>query len=134
MSCMDYRVRCAMRVFIYKSQVFPENQLESLNKWLVSQNEPIVSDPIFQEVPEDVFYEDFVNDYFSQTKYDERKQKLFNAYYKRKVRELIRQKYDENDEFAILRQRDSKPNEFVLYNTYVENCKSQVKKELGMEQ
>lgn len=123
-----------MRVFIYKSQVFPENQLESLNKWLVSQNEPIVSDPIFQEVPEDVFYEDFVNDYFSQTKYDERKQKLFNAYYKRKVRELIRQKYDENDEFAILRQRDSKPNEFVLYNTYVENCKSQVKKELGMEQ
>ena len=42
----------------------------------------------------------------------------------------IRQKYNINQELAILRQRDAKPQEFAEYNEYVEQCKKQVKNEL----
>ena len=40
---------------------------------------------------------------------------------------LIRQKYNINQELAILRQREVKPEEFADYNEYVEQCKKQVK-------
>lgn len=36
---------------------------------------------------------------------------------------LIRQKYSVNDELAILRQRDSKVEDFNAYNTFAEECK-----------
>lgn len=39
----------------------------------------------------------------------------------------IRQKYTVNDEIAILRQRDSKPEEFAEYNAFVEECKAQLR-------
>ena len=123
-----------MKVFVYEGLLLDEANLESLNKWLVEKERQPVENPIMQEVPDDATFDDFVNGYFSQTAYDERKEKVFQAYYKRKVRELIRKEYDEDDEFAILRQRDSKPTEFVLYNTYVENCKKQVKEMLGIVQ
>lgn len=45
---------------------------------------------------------------------------------------LIRKRYSISAELAILRQRDTKPEEFAEYNTYVEQCKSEVKKELGI--
>jgi hypothetical protein len=44
----------------------------------------------------------------------------------------IRQRYSVNQELAILRQRDSKPEEFTAYNEYVERCKAEVKQELGI--
>lgn len=44
----------------------------------------------------------------------------------------IRQKYSVNQELAILRQRDSKPLEFLEYNEYVEQCKAEVKSEMGV--
>lgn len=44
----------------------------------------------------------------------------------------IRERYDQDDENAILRQRDTKPDEFAAYNEYVEQCKTAVKKELGI--
>ena len=37
------------------------------------------------------------------------------------------EKYNVNQELAILRQRDTKPQEFAEYNEYVEQCKEQVK-------
>lgn len=40
----------------------------------------------------------------------------------------IRKKYSINQELAILRQRDTKPQEFAEYNAFVEQCKSEVKK------
>lgn len=43
--------------------------------------------------------------------------------YKEKIVELIREKYSGDDEFAILRQRDTKTEEFNEYNEYVEECK-----------
>lgn len=42
----------------------------------------------------------------------------------------IRARYNLNQELAILRQRDTKPDEFAAYNTYVEECKAAVKAEM----
>lgn len=47
--------------------------------------------------------------------------------YEQKVVQLIREKYSMDDEFAILRQRDSKPEEFAEYNAYCEECKAKAK-------
>ena len=66
---------------------------------------------------------------FSIEKYNARKQKQDNDEYENKVVALIRQKYNVNQELAILRQREVKPQEFAEYNEYVEQCKKQVKNE-----
>lgn len=44
----------------------------------------------------------------------------------------IRKRYSVNQELAILRQRDSKPEEFAEYDAYVERCKAEVKAELRL--
>ena len=67
---------------------------------------------------------------FNVDKYNARKQVIANDEYENKVVALIRQKYNVNQELAILRQRDAKPQEFAEYNEYVEQCKEQVKNEL----
>ena len=50
--------------------------------------------------------------------------------YEERVVELIRQRYSINQELAILRQRDSKAEEFGEYNSYVEECKATARKEI----
>ena len=52
--------------------------------------------------------------------------------YRRRIIELIRERYSIDDEIAIQRQRYVKPEEFEKYNDYVENCKQQVKEEIGL--
>ena len=52
--------------------------------------------------------------------------------YAERVNKLIRRKYSISDELAILRQRDTKPEEFAVYNAYVEECKATVKSELDI--
>lgn len=64
---------------------------------------------------------------FSIEKYNARKQKQDNDEYENKIVALIRKKYNVNQELAILRQREVKPEEFAEYNEYVEQCKEQVK-------
>lgn len=49
--------------------------------------------------------------------------------YDEKVVSLIRQKYSLDEELAIQRQRDSKPEEFNAYFTYCEKCKELAKKD-----
>ena len=66
---------------------------------------------------------------FNIEKCNARKQKENNDAYENKIVALIRQKYNVNQELAILRQRDTKPEEFAEYNEYVEQCKKQVKNE-----
>lgn len=44
----------------------------------------------------------------------------------------IRARYTVSQEFSILRQRDTKPDEFAEYNTYCEQCKAEAKAELGI--
>lgn len=53
--------------------------------------------------------------------------RMFARTYEQKVSCLIREKYTQDEEFAILRQRDSKPDEFNAYNQYCEQCKTKVK-------
>ena len=48
------------------------------------------------------------------------------------VEYFIRQKYSISQELALHRQRDTKPLEFQIYNSYCEDCKSQAKKILGI--
>ena len=67
---------------------------------------------------------------FNVDKYNARKQVLANDEYENKIVALIRKKYNINQELAILRQREVKPQEFAEYNEYVEQCKEQVKNEL----
>ncbi len=55
------------------------------------------------------------------------KNNRINKTYEELVITLIRQKYSINEELAILRQRDSKPQEFAEYNQFVENIKAQLK-------
>lgn len=50
--------------------------------------------------------------------------------YEGQIIERIRARYTVNQELAILRQRDTKPEEFAAYNAYVEQCKAAVKKEM----
>lgn len=52
--------------------------------------------------------------------------------YEEQVVALIRERYSSDDELAILRQRDSKPEEFKAYDDYCEECKATVKQKLGM--
>ncbi len=53
--------------------------------------------------------------------------------YESEIVRKIRKRYTVNQELAILRQRDTKPEEFAEYNAYVEQCKTEVKQELGIE-
>ena len=48
------------------------------------------------------------------------------------VNNKVRERYSVSDELAILRQRDTKPEEFAAYNDFVEQCKAEVKSELGI--
>ena len=49
------------------------------------------------------------------------------AAYEEYVNTLIREKYTLSQELAILRQRDSKPEEYAAYNAYCEECKAVAK-------
>lgn len=53
--------------------------------------------------------------------------------YNEEVNNMVRQKYSLSEELAILRQRDSKPEEFAAYNEYAEYCKAEIKKKLNIE-
>ncbi len=53
--------------------------------------------------------------------------------YAEAVNNEIRKRYSVSDEFAIIRQRDSKPEEFEAYNAYAEACKEAVKAEIEAE-
>lgn len=47
--------------------------------------------------------------------------------YEQKVEDFMRERYTVSDELAILRQRDTKPEEFAGYNEFAELCKQKAK-------
>ena len=55
----------------------------------------------------------------------EAKNELLKIPYEQRVVDRIRLKYSVDDELAILRQRDTKPDEFIAYNDFVEEIKAQ---------
>lgn len=52
--------------------------------------------------------------------------------YKQLAVKLIEQRFDRDDEIAINRQRDTKPNEFKEYFGYCEDCKKLSKRVVGL--
>ena len=50
--------------------------------------------------------------------------------YVKKVRELIAERYTIEDEIAIFRQKDTKPDEYIEHNKYCEECKLKAKEEM----
>lgn len=50
--------------------------------------------------------------------------------YDEAVNNKIRERYTESQEFAILRQRDEKPEEYADYYSYCEECKAFVKEQI----
>lgn len=52
--------------------------------------------------------------------------------YDEAVNAKIRERYTESQEFAILRQRDEKPEEYSAYYAYCEECKAFVKGKKGI--
>ena len=78
----------------------------------------------------DCHFDDFNDDLtFSIDKYNARKQKEKEIEYENKIVTLVRQKYNLNQELAILRQRDTKPEEYQEYFNYVEECKAKALEE-----
>ena len=51
----------------------------------------------------------------------------FNTPYDTAVDTEIRKRYTVSQEFAILRQRNEKPEEYAVYFAYCEECKAYVK-------
>jgi hypothetical protein len=49
--------------------------------------------------------------------------------YEQAVNAEIRKKYSMSKEFAILRQKDEKPEEYAEYFAYCEQCKAYVKEQ-----
>ena len=60
----------------------------------------------------------------------EAKPESLEKLYEAEIIRRIRKRYTVNQELAILRQRDTKPDEFAEYNDFVEQCKAEVKKNL----
>lgn len=64
---------------------------------------------------------------------DEQDKSIYQPYtYEQLVERKIRTRYTVSDELAILRQRDTKPQEFEEYNAFCEQCKVEAKQELGI--
>ena len=80
------------------------------------------------EAPEDCSLSDFTEDLeFSYERYNARKQREVQVGYENAIVGEIRKRYTIDQELAILRQRDTKPEEFYEYNTYVEKRKAEIK-------
>lgn len=114
--------------------VFPRNKMGITNR--VYSDETLSKPPYnytkveIDDVYSDCQESDFNDDLtFSIEKYNARKQVIADEEYENKIVALIRKKYNINQELAILRQREVKPQEFAEYNEYVEQCKAEVKSE-----
>ena len=115
--------------------VFPRNKMGSTNRVYTDEelSQPpynytkVEIDDIYSDCQESDFNDDLS---FNVEKYNARKQVIADEEYENKIVALIRQKYNINQELAILRQRDAKPQEYQEYYNDVEQCKKQVKNEL----
>lgn len=62
---------------------------------------------------------------------DEIPQTINDTEYGNQVNELIRAKYSLSEELSLLRQRDSKQEEYQKYNAYCEECKKTIKDKMN---
>ena len=92
-------------------------------KWVVDQ--PYVeAQPEREEVEQIQVYIPFTAE--EQEDYNRSK-------YEQLVESKIRERYTLSQELAILRQRDSKQDEYAIYYAYCEQCKIEAKSELNID-
>ena len=70
-------------------------------------------------------YEDGVYREMTEQEIAEMEANKPNIPYEQRVVARIRERYSVDDELAILRQRESKPDEFAAYNDFVEQIKDE---------
>ena len=68
-------------------------------------------------------YEDGIYREMTEQEIAEIKANELTIPYEQRIVLRIREKYSVDDELAILRQRDTKPDEFAAYNDFVERIK-----------
>lgn len=68
-------------------------------------------------------YEDGIYREMTEQEIAEMKANKPNIPYEQRVAARVREKYSIDDELAILRQRDTKPDEFAAYNDFAERVK-----------
>lgn len=59
---------------------------------------------------------------------------VLDRLYSEKVVALIREQYSLDEELALQRQRDKKPDEWEAYDNYCEQCKQQARLEIYGEE
>ena len=82
------------------------------------------------KICEDGIYRDLTPEEIAQMQAEqERAEKEYwqSIPYEDAVNAKIRERYTESQEFAILRQKDEKPEEYAIYYAYCEECKALVK-------
>jgi hypothetical protein len=57
-------------------------------------------------------------------------QEAMDTLYPEYVSHLIHERYSINTELALLRQMNTKPEDFAEYNKYAEKCKARARKEI----
>ena len=86
----------------------------------------LVNGKIIEMIPEEIAqlqleHEQFEKEYWANISYEEA------------VDMKIREKYSISQEFAILRQKDEKPEEYAEYFAYCEKCKAYVKEKKNLK-
>lgn len=119
------------RVYIVDGSFYLAETLDRYNAYLLSKGGKEINPTIF-EIPKDAIVRDIVNGQFSETAYNARKAKDKQRRYEMLVERYIRERYSLNAELAILRQRNTKLDEFLAYNAYAEECKAKAKAELNI--
>ena len=67
----------------------------------------------------------FINGIVQDIEIEESSETFEPIPYEHRVVSRIREVYSIDDELAILRQKDAKPEEFALYNAFVEQIKAE---------
>ena len=70
-------------------------------------------------------YEDGIYREMTEQEIAEMKANMPTIPYEQRIVARIRERYSIDDELAILRQRDTKPDEFAAYNDFVERIKTE---------
>ena len=83
-----------------------------------------------QALPKDYDYLTFENNQLIKHRITKTQDELLSANrlkYELEVERLIRLKYSISQEFALLRQKTTKPDEYAVYYNYCEECKNKAK-------
>ena len=109
------------KLYIKDGVVLPKNKIKATK--IINGNTFVVYNPNEESILEDgwVVYNPPAPTPIEPNKEDQ---------YKQRVIDLIKEIYSIDDELAILRQRDTKVDQFNAYNIFVEECKVTARREI----